>query len=73
MGITANDSKFLFYAKNLGVSFSNTLTLGRQMLYVKKSEITGHAAYFGNASVPVSGVEFPDEYCEPLLKILGAV
>jgi SAM-dependent methyltransferase len=72
MGITKADSTFLFYAKTLGVSYDVTLTLGRQHLYVTKNEIKEQTVKFKNEKVPVEKIEFADQYCESLLKILGA-
>ena len=72
MGITKEDSKFLFYSKTLGVSFDKTLTLGRQYLYVTKPEINEQISKFKNVDLSPDSVDFLDEYCEPLLKILGS-
>jgi hypothetical protein len=72
MAITANDTRFLFFAKSLGVSFANTLMLGRLELYVKKDEISKMIHQFGNAEKKVEEVDFPDKYSEPLFRILGA-
>jgi hypothetical protein len=72
MGITTNCSKFLFYAKSLGVDFNRTLTLGRLNLFVSKKDISEQIRFFQNNSKDIGDVKFKDEYCEPLLEILGS-
>lgn len=70
MGITNNCAKFLFHSKRMGVSFENTIMLGRQQLYAKPDVI--------NQLVKKSklGTEFKvdesNKYAEPLFKVLGA-
>jgi len=71
MGITKKDCQFLFYSKKLGVSFSESLTLGRLYLYATQSDIDRFAAIYHNPKKTVD-FSFPDEYSEPLFKILGA-
>ena len=71
MAITNNDVKFLFYGKSLGVSFLNTLTLGRLELYVNKEQISLQADYFRN-KIDTNSVNFNDQYADPLFQLLGA-
>jgi hypothetical protein len=71
MAITKNCSRFLFYAKTQGVDFTNTLTLGRMKLYASRDDIKSDLQFFKTGK-NISDVEFPDEYSEPLLKLLGA-
>lgn len=72
MGITKSDCRFLFYAAKQNVNFQNTLTLGRQNLYVTKNDIQSCIDKFQSNKMTVEQVQFKDEFCEPLLKILGA-
>jgi hypothetical protein len=71
MGITKNCSKFLAFAKTKGVSFSETLTLGRQILYVTKEEASAQLDYF---KIPHAKFEesFDTKFSEPLFRALGA-
>jgi hypothetical protein len=71
MGLTSNCSKFLFYARSLGVSFEKSLMLGRLTLYAKKEDIKNQIALFKN-SKGIDEVTFKDDYSEPLFEILGA-
>src|SRR5262245_6947078 len=72
MAITKNCSTFLFYSKSLGVDFSRSVTLGRLNLYATRENIAADINSFKNNSKRIEEVEFKDEYCEPLLEILGA-
>ncbi|MBL0274322.1 MAG: hypothetical protein IPQ06_14935 [Chitinophagaceae bacterium] len=72
MAITSNCSKFLFYAKSLGVNYSNSLMLGRLNLYATKKDIVEHIDLFKNNEKKIEEVLFKDEYAEPLFEILGA-
>src|ERR1043166_8529263 len=71
MGITKKDCQFLFYSKKLGVSFSESLMLGRLYLYASHSEIDHFASIYHNPK-KTTDLSFPDEYSEPLFEILGA-
>ena len=72
MAITSNCCKFLFYCKTLGADYAQTLTLGRLNLYATRKDIDGCIKLFRNNEKTIAEVDFPDEYCEPLLHILGA-
>ena len=72
MGLTNNDTTFLFYSKKLGVSFANTLMLGRLQLYAKKEYILSCINKFKNNEKSLDEVVFKDEFSEPLFEILGA-
>lgn len=72
MGLTSNCSKFLFYAKTLGVSFEKSLMLGRLTLYAKQEDIKDQIALFKNNSKGIEEVTFTDDYSEPLFEMLGA-
>lgn len=71
MGITKNCSKFLSYATTQGVSFSETIMLGRQELFVIPSEFKDQLAQFNLplANLPIS---FTGQFAEPLFHALGA-
>ena len=74
MGFDLATIQFLAGSKDLGVSLDRVLTLGRQWMYVKPSEVRPLLAHNG---IKLSGEEtnrlFADDgYCEPLLKLLGA-
>lgn len=72
MGITKKDSQLLFYSKKeLGVSFSETLMLGRLYLYATRPEIDQLASLYSN-SKKTADVIFNHEYSEPFFEILGA-
>jgi hypothetical protein len=72
MGITKKDSQLLFYSKKeLGVSFSETLMLGRLYLYATQAQIDKFASLYSNPKT-TKDVSFQDEYSEPLFEILGA-
>src|ERR1035437_5512856 len=72
MGITNNCAKFLFYSKSIGVSFNETLMLGRLRLYANRSHIEYCINKFNNNDKNINQVKFNDEYSEPLFEILGA-
>ncbi len=72
MAITANDSRFLFFAKSLGVSFEKTLMLGRLELYVSRNELEKIMTQFGDQEKKFSEIQFKDKYSEPLFELLGA-
>lgn len=72
MGVTRNDCTLLFYGKNQGVSYKKTLMLGRLNLFASRKDIQSCIDKYHNNTLQLSDVEFPDEYAEPLFKILGA-
>jgi hypothetical protein len=71
MAITSNDARFLFYARSKGVSFENTLMLGRLELYVPKKTMSDLGKEFAN-NTNVEDLVFKDRYSEPLFSMLGA-
>ena len=72
MGIPTLHAKILFYSKTLGVSFDQTLTLGRQNLYVSKKEVRRYLRRFTNDDFIAENEFIYDAYSEPLFKNLGA-
>lgn len=73
MAITDTTTRFLFLAKSLGVSFSKTLTIGRQQMIldplVVEEMITKYLLPKPDQKInPVK-----DNYADPLLKLLGAM
>jgi hypothetical protein len=71
MGITKNCAKFLSYATTKGVSFSDTIMLGRQELFVTPSEFRNNLSQFNisHAKLPES---FQGQFAEPLFQALGS-
>ena len=72
MGIPTLHAKILFYSKTLGVSFDQTLTLGRQVLYVSKSDVRRYVGRFTNDDFIAEDDFIYNGYSEPLFKNLGA-
>jgi hypothetical protein len=72
MGILASDVQLLFYAKTLGVSFTETLTLGRMQLFASKKDIQDNIDKYRNQEKRLDEVVFKDAYAEPVFEILGA-
>lgn len=71
MGITKNCSKFLAYATTQGVSFSETLMLGRQILYVKSEEAATQLSRFKIHHTKFEN-KLEGNFAEPLFRALGA-
>jgi len=71
MAISAKDCLGLFHAKRLGVSFKDTLMLGRLKLNVTKDEIERLAKFHG-ISIPLHPQFKSTTYSEPFFKLLGA-
>jgi hypothetical protein len=72
MGITTNCTKFLFYSKQQGASFDQSLMLGRQSLHASKTQIAEIMKRFNYDEKIVQSIPFKDSYAEPLFKLLGA-
>jgi len=72
MALTNNCIKFLFYSKQKGVSFEETLMLGRLTLLASKESIKESIAFFKNNQIAFEAVTFRDEYSEPVFEILGS-
>ncbi|HLG33689.1 MAG TPA: hypothetical protein VI757_02330 [Bacteroidia bacterium] len=72
MGISKTDCRLLFYSGTVGVDFKNTLTLGRQNLYASIKDIQSCIEKYKSGKLALAQVQFTDEFCEPLFKILGA-
>lgn len=72
MAITKNDCTFLFYSKKLGVSFGESLMLGRLNLYASRQDIINSIDKYNNHEKQIDNVNFVDGYSEPLFEILGA-
>jgi hypothetical protein len=68
MGITANCAKFLFFARQQGASYANTLMLGRQQLYLGLADITALCQKFDFPEPET----FDSKYAEPLFELLDA-
>jgi hypothetical protein len=72
MAITKNDCTLLFYSKKMGVSYSETLMLGRLHLYASHEDIINCINKYQSHEKEINDVNFLDEYSEPLFEILGA-
>ena len=72
MAISNKDCTLLFYSKTLNVSFEKTLMLGRLKLNASKADITACVNKYHTNSLELSNISWPDEYAEPLFKLLGA-
>jgi hypothetical protein len=73
MGININALKFIGAAKQGGVSFSRTLTIGRQSMYVDRPALMRllSSNIWGNP-LNLEGVDLSEKYAEWLLRLLGA-
>lgn len=75
MGLDINGTKFLLYAKSLGVSFARTAMIGRQGLLLNPDSLQKNLRDFGySLTLPEVEQLFTEShrYAEPLLKLLGA-
>ncbi len=74
MAISAKDCAILFFSKKaLGLSFQRTLMLGRLNLNASKSDIESCLEKYNSPELTkINDVAWPDEYAEPLFRILGA-
>jgi hypothetical protein len=71
MGITKSSSNILTYAAANGVSFLETLVLGRQVLYVTPAEIELQVEKFKIPHSPLPE-NLQGQFAEPLFQTLGA-
>lgn len=75
MGLDINGTKFLLYARSLGVSFSETAMVGRQTMLVNRDDLRSNLHKFGidlsetDADGILTGTE---GYAETFLDVLGA-
>ncbi len=81
MGFDYNTTKLVLFAKSLGVDFSETITLGRQILFIHEKELSHLARGFAYAIADAEVKNFYKDarlaegkypYVEPLLQYLGA-
>ena len=75
MGLTVHEIKFLLWARQGGVDFSNVMMLGRQKFYLDVPSMREALAGFGtNKKKAEVEALFLDQngYAEPFLKLLGA-
>ena len=72
MGINKNDCTLLFYSKKIGVSYKETLMLGRLNLYASREDIVSSIQKYKTNEKGINDVNFVDEYSEPLFEILCA-
>ena len=73
MALDHNQTKFLLRARRLGVSFSETATIGRQALYVDRDILVRQLSDYGldASSTTVENI-LTDGYAEKLFELLGA-
>jgi len=73
MGLDLNGTKFLLYARQMGVSFERTAMIGRQSMMVEAGRLTRMMRRFGFDSAP-GAIEklLSSGYAEEFLKALGA-
>jgi hypothetical protein len=73
MGLSADGTRFLLYAKTQGVRFTRTATLGRQGLHLTAGELARGLSDFGYDASAAEGIlGGAGGFAEPLLKALGA-
>jgi hypothetical protein len=78
MGLELNSINFLLWAKNLGVSFQRTLTLGRQNFYCSPVKFKRALQDFGIPATPEQIDRcfqhdlFTPLYADEFLRLLGA-
>lgn len=77
MGLDANATRLLFYGRKAGVDFSQTAMIGRQNVFLSKSQLRYLAADFGISLSSTQIVATVDRghgypFAEPLLDCLGA-
>ncbi len=75
MGLDINGTRFLLYARALGVDFARTAMIGRQGLYLSRRDLKDSFQAFGyvvNDELIDHIFTKSDRYAEPLLTYLGA-
>ena len=75
MGLDANGTKFLMFARQRGVSFSKTAMIGRQSLLLSPAKLSTNLRSFGFESTAGQAkklIQDSNEYSEGFLKLLGA-
>ena len=76
MGLDDKATQFLLAARQLGVSFERTATIGRQRLYVTPSGLAKRLSAFGITTTSDTAKHLLNEehgYSEPFFRLLGAV
>ena len=75
MGLDDKATQFLLASRQLGVSFEQTATIGRQRLYITKSGLAKRLSAFGITTTRETAQRLLEEaqgYSEPLFRLLGA-
>lgn len=73
MGLSADGTRFLLYAKTQGVRFTRTATLGRQGLHLTADELGKNLRDFGHDASGAEGMlRGAGGFAEPFLETLGA-
>lgn len=76
MGLDDKATQFLLASRQLGVSFEQTATIGRQRLYITKSSLARRLSAFGITTTSETAQHLLEEaqgYSEPLFRLLGAI
>ena len=75
MGININTARFLLTARDAGVAFERTATIGRQIMYVAVPDVRNLLRAFGmlvSADEAQAMIKVEGQFCEPFLRKLGA-
>src|SRR5688500_4408725 len=72
MGLNINATRLLLQLRSTGFDFGQVLTLGRQRLNLRKSELQKNLGAFGYNEDARSIKQKNNGYCEPFLEMLGA-
>lgn len=72
MGLNINATKLLLKLRSEGFEFGKVITLGRQRLNLRKSELRHNLRSFGYKEDARELKQRNNGYCEPFLQLLGA-
>lgn len=72
MGLNINATRLLLKLRSEGFEFRKVITLGRQRLNLRKSELQRNLRFFGYQEDARELKKKNNGYCEPFLELLGA-
>jgi hypothetical protein len=73
MGLNIHSSNFILRAKKLGANFTNTVTIGRQSMYLPEEDLIKLLADYNYSSYDAHSILTNDEgYSDSFFKMLGA-
>jgi hypothetical protein len=73
MGIDANGSRFILFARREGVSYAHTLMVGRQGLHLTAAELAANLREFGHGGVDAGKIlAVEGGFAEPFFRLQGA-